>query len=345
MATNDDKNYRWQDWSQQHRSAYDPNYNAHRMFPVNVDYNQVNYTYNGNGSLASIEYLYDSECEVTTILTSADVASSLDGKSFSVFSGKDALEYRIWYTVGIGTPPPADTPTVKYIQVNLLPNDLAPVVALATKNAISSHITGSVDLEASTLSSTLQITAQLKGETTDSSDIDTGFTISTETQGLTETVDIVNFTYDANGNVTEITSDSGENIILEPSKNIRNINYLRDNISIKDSDGHELDIQPDGSIGTSQATTTTHEVDNLAMAVSGTEYDYTFPANTKKIQLKSREKGVIKFSYTSGQSGINYMTILPGERYELTELNTTSTLTVYLQSTKDSDTLEILYVI
>ena len=253
MST-DKRNYNWQDWSQQHRSAYQPHNNAHRVDAINAEYNSVNYTYNVDGSVATIQYLYDSECEVTNILTSADIAGSLDGKSLDIYSGKDTLKYVLWYKVGIGTPAPADTATIKYIEVSLFANDPAAVVAKASYNAILAHSTASVDLIPEVLSSTLNVTATVKGATTDSVDVDTGFTINTTTQGLTDVVDTARLTYDANGNVLTVITDSGENIVDEPVKNIRNLNHLRDNISIKDSDGDELKVNSDGSINVSTIT-------------------------------------------------------------------------------------------
>ena len=275
MSTKDDRNYKWQDMAQQNRSAYQPDNNTHRVDAVNVEYNSVNYTYNVDGSVATIQYLYDSECEVTNVLTTADVAGSLDGKSFDVYSGKDSLKYVLWYKVGIGTSAPADTATVKYIEVSLFSGDPSAIVARASYNAILAHPTASVDLIPEVLSSTLSITAALRGATTDSADVDSGFAISTTTQGLTDVVDTARITYDSNGNIISIITDSGENILNEPVKNIRNLNYLRDSISIKDSGGDELSINPDGSINVSISTSSNteglQEYNEISALASGTE--------------------------------------------------------------------------
>jgi hypothetical protein len=245
---------------QQHRTAYQPESNSHRVDAINVDYNSTTYTYNVDGSVDTIQYLYDSECEVTKVVAIDDVSSSLDATSFNIFAGKDSLQYIIWYNVGSGTPAPSDTGIIRYIETAILPNDPAAVIVLATNNAILAHVTGSVDLVPEVLGTTLTVTAVLRGATTDSSDVDTGFAVTTVTQGATDIVDTARITYDADGNILTIITDSGENIVDEPVKNIRNLTHSRD--SIRPGDGTNFQastlIGPDTLLNIKQAEDPTY---------------------------------------------------------------------------------------
>ena len=63
---------------QQHRTAYQPDSNTHRVDAVNTVYTSTIYTYNVDGSASTIQYLYDSECEITNVVTVADVLHVLE---------------------------------------------------------------------------------------------------------------------------------------------------------------------------------------------------------------------------------------------------------------------------
>jgi hypothetical protein len=79
---------------------------------------------------------------------------------------------------------------------------------------------------------------------------------------------------------------------------------------------------------------------NVSAATANTEYSYTFPASTKKFIMRSREKGIMKISYTSGGSGVTYLTVTSGSFYF--EEYILFGGTIYFQTNKSSDTIEIL---
>lgn len=82
----------------------------------------------------------------------------------------------------------------------------------------------------------------------------------------------------------------------------------------------------------------------VSMAVSNTQYSFSIPLNTKKIQIKSRQSGLIKFSFTNGDIGSgSYVSISPGSYRDIDGIVVTTGLTLYFTSTKNSDTLEIMY--
>lgn len=115
-----------------------------------------------------------------------------------------------------------------------------------------------------------------------------------------------------------------------------------DNIAIHDNEGDELEIETDGSINVNLQSffSTTPTIANISAITSGTEYSYTFPTNTKKFMLKTRDSARLQFSYISGQSGTTYITVSSGSTYYLENLKLTST-TIYFQTNKNGETVEI----
>lgn len=117
-----------------------------------------------------------------------------------------------------------------------------------------------------------------------------------------------------------------------------------DNIAIQDADGDQLDINPDGSINVNvagAAGVTTPVITNIAVPTANTEQSYAFPSDTKKFIMRARGNARLQIAYIALQSGTNYITVAPGNVYEEIDLNITST-TIYFQSSKSSETVEIL---
>lgn len=82
-------------------------------------------------------------------------------------------------------------------------------------------------------------------------------------------------------------------------------------------------------------------IDNLSVPLANTEVSYTLPTNTRRFILKNRSSGMLKLSYTSGQSGVKWFSIEPGNSYSETNISKPS-LTIYLQSPTANQILEIL---
>lgn len=76
---------------------------------------------------------------------------------------------------------------------------------------------------------------------------------------------------------------------------------------------------------------TTGKVENATVALADTEQSHTFPANTKKFEIRPRGNGIIKLTFDSGTSGTIYRTIHAGSFYSADNLATPS-LTIYFQS-------------
>lgn len=102
---------------------------------------------------------------------------------------------------------------------------------------------------------------------------------------------------------------------------------------------------PSGSASQSGSGTTgtvvSPAIQNVTLTTAGTEYSIVIPADTKRFTIKSRQDSILKLSYTSGDTGINYFTIGYGVCY--TEVNLDgSGLTLYLQSNKNGTVIEVL---
>lgn len=115
-----------------------------------------------------------------------------------------------------------------------------------------------------------------------------------------------------------------------------------DNIAIQDSQGHELNINPDGSINVQvgAGSVSTPTIANLNVATKNTEVSYVLPINTQKFKVRARGLSKVQLSYNAGTTNSNYYTIDPGNTYEEQDLN--APVTIYLQTSKDNEVIEIL---
>lgn len=77
------------------------------------------------------------------------------------------------------------------------------------------------------------------------------------------------------------------------------------------------------------------------MPLAMVEYSHTFQNNLQRFEIKTRGKSNLKFSFTLGDSGNNYIS-LPGQASYSEDSILVQTLTIYFQSDASGDTLEIL---
>jgi hypothetical protein len=83
-------------------------------------------------------------------------------------------------------------------------------------------------------------------------------------------------------------------------------------------------------------------ISNVPMTLADTEYSFAIPSGTKKLTFRTRTSGALKFCFTLGNSAITFLSVSPGSSYTLDGLNTSTSLTLYFQSPKALETLEIL---
>lgn len=109
------------------------------------------------------------------------------------------------------------------------------------------------------------------------------------------------------------------------------INLPTVKVKLKSDADISIDNLPVGTVGAT---------DTLSMVTSGTEYSFTFPVNLKWFKIRSRRRGTLSLGYTAGNRN---WSIMPGNRENVEHLSIGTALTIYVSSTKNSDTLEIHY--
>lgn len=88
-----------------------------------------------------------------------------------------------------------------------------------------------------------------------------------------------------------------------------------------------------------EASTAT-SIYNVSAALASTEYSQALSPNTKQFLIRVRGSGKLQLAFTSGQSGVNYITIPAGSTYTQSEINFSGTL--YFQTNKAAQVIEIL---
>lgn len=86
----------------------------------------------------------------------------------------------------------------------------------------------------------------------------------------------------------------------------------------------------------------TPQIAILAMPTAATEYSIALPAGCRQFQIKLRSSAVLKLSYTSGQSGISYITVPRHCFYAESDLKLDGSVTIYVQSSTALQELEVV---
>ena len=89
-----------------------------------------------------------------------------------------------------------------------------------------------------------------------------------------------------------------------------------------------------------QSLDTTPTIFNIALGTTDTEQSQALPSNTKQFLIKTRNNTELKISYTSGQSGTNFITIKRNAVF--TDTNLYASQTLFFQSPSTGDTVEIV---
>lgn len=163
---------------------------------------------NTDHCITSISYYADNIVQETKITFAVDIAGHLAGTYFSFYSGLDKQEFVVWYKVsGVGSAP--SIPGAILIEVDILNNDLAPVIALATHNSLITLQNAKFYFNADycTGSSRIDIKNKQGGITTTTTDNGTGFVFESLQDGSSELVGIMDITYN-DGDVTNVVGYS-----------------------------------------------------------------------------------------------------------------------------------------
>lgn len=100
-------------------------------------------------------------------------------------------------------------------------------------------------------------------------------------------------------------------------------------------EGGEVNVTADIEVAT------TPVIYNLPAPVSGTEYSQALTIKTKQFLIRVRGNADLQLAFTSGESGIKFITIPRGASYKESSLDLSS-VTLYFQVNKASQVVEIL---
>jgi hypothetical protein len=161
---------------------------------VSEFYDSFTVEYDGSNRPTEVCYFQSTKPHISTIGFAADVAGSLTGKSFYIYSARNEARFRVYYKVNGSGSVVAEAGTID-IPVDIISNDPSTVVALATEYTLNTY---DMSFQNSRVNSVLSITNKQNGITNDTLDVDTGF-IFQNTQGERSLAKKVTLTY-ASGN-------------------------------------------------------------------------------------------------------------------------------------------------
>lgn len=124
--------------------------------------------------------------EITNITCVADVADSLNGTYFDIYSAEDVTKYRFYYKTSGGTDTPPSVTTETLVKIYLITGDSANTVAEKTRDAL--NVYGLDFLAENNTLPTIKIYTVGFGYTTDTSAGTSGFTVSTFQQGRGQSI-------------------------------------------------------------------------------------------------------------------------------------------------------------
>lgn len=86
---------------------------------------------------------------------------------------------------------------------------------------------------------------------------------------------------------------------------------------------------------------TTPTIQNVTLVAAATEYSITIPTASVAFSIRTRGCSKCQFAFTSGDSGTNYITLWPGETYNEEGLTSNASITIYIQTPKAGEILEV----
>jgi hypothetical protein len=275
---------------------------------VPSEYSKVVFDKAGNGSITKAVFYRGSQAEKTRIKFFGDVANSLNGKYFLINAAEDVVQFYVWYNSGTAVDPAL--PGKVGIEIPFVINDPATLIRQATylyffKNCeYFDTQTNGTDV--------LLIENKINGETSNSSDVDTGFGITTIHEGITQRICSIVLPLDAS------------------------IRYLFNEAE------RRFELFADQTVTIPGLTVSAGSVANLTAVLANTEYSFTLAANVRSYEFSARGNSLIKWSFAIGTSGTVYKTEFPGNSYKKENLNLATPLTIYFQTSKPNEVLEII---
>lgn len=269
-------------------------------------WSHVTLAYDAEDSVESADFFYDKSRGIYDITTLADVAGSLNNKTFLINSGQNEKKFYVWYNVG-GTGVDPMIPNREGIEVPVQFNDPAGITALATQLVLNNLPEFNVKV---LLNNKLQIENETIGQSS-ISDFNTGFTFETVQDGISKLVKSYDF---------------------PPQTDIKYVyNPYAKTFEVIDTSPIEVTLE---------SSSRTAEVINLTILAANSEQAIVLPDNTKRFTIKVRESDTklkVKFS-ASG----SFLELKRGVSYTEENLLTTSVI-IYVETNKPGKTVELVY--
>jgi hypothetical protein len=239
-------------------------------------YSHFRATYNGDSLPDEVTYYHGTLAHRTQVGVLPDIGGSLNNKYLFIHSSPDAKKYHLWFNVdGLGTDP-APAGSIP-IEVGVMSNDPAVVVATAITLTLN-NLFGEVFYAVRT-QTVVEIATVGLGVTTNSADFNTLFSI-TNTPGTQDIVTNLVIPYDGQDPIYngQVLKSYRFNIFEGKFENIQG------GISIIDSGGDELDINPNGSINVvlnpgGTIVSKYSEVTGIVMGITTLVVSYTAPSD------------------------------------------------------------------
>lgn len=143
--------------------------------------------------------------------------------------------------------------------------------------------------------------------------------------------------------IDEINIDGAQlDVNLSHLDDIPNAGDVHDSLRIGGPSGNEAEVNSDNELLVEVSAADTPVIANIEMPLANTEYSYALPNGTKQFAMKLRGTGKLQFAFEAGQSNINYIFLAAGKSYSTKDVKIGSGLTLYFQSPKNNQVLEII---
>lgn len=231
--------------------------------------------YNSDSDPTKVSYFRGTKPYITKITFTVPTS----GSYFVLHSAPENQRYLVWYNVdGTGTAP---VTSAKLIQINISSSDTPEIVALVTQITLSNLYAQLFTFTAKN-GTTLEIRTTGLGVVDPSLDVNTGFTI-TGTDGEQDLVDEITISYIGADPIYNGQVLKGYNYDIYSGKFVKNpkLDVQVGNVGIADTDGDQLQVNPDGSLNVNVVSTAQvlksyfTEINNIAPGVTSVLCSYT----------------------------------------------------------------------
>lgn len=306
------------------KDAHDEQGHALRMRDANSQvpsgYSRAVFTKLPSGSITKAIFYAGTTAEKTRIKFFGDVGGSLNSKYFLINTAEDQVQYYVWYNNGTGIDP-AIVGRVG-VEIPFVNNDPAALITKATNlyffNSCE-HFAVETNGDDVLLIENVDL-----GETTNSSDVSTGFGITTTNEGITRR--ICTLTLPADPKILYLFNEAERKFEIFPVATF----------AITDP------VEVYGEVSVAGISITAGQTVNVPAPLANTEYSFTLAIGIRSFEISARGTAKVQWTYQAGQSGTIFKTLSPGATYERSGLVLTAPLTIYFQTTKASETLEVV---